>query len=259
MVDAILITSGVILMYVSVLFCISIVLKRNDIADTGWGVGIFLVGLSTLLYTKEQNVAFFLVLFFVFLWAMRLSVRIFRRNRKKGEDVRYRKWREEWGRAFYLRSYFQIYILQGFLMIVVGYPLIHTTVFGFAYEVGVYTIIGAFVWLFGFLFEAVSDAQLDSFLSEAQNKGKLMRYGLWKYSRHPNYFGEVVLWWGIWLMVVPTSYGVVVVVSPLTITFLILYVSGIPMLESHMATHPEFEDYKKTTSVFIPLSPRKVV
>jgi steroid 5-alpha reductase family enzyme len=112
------------------------------------------------------------------------------------------------------------------------------------------------VWLIGFYFESVGDAQLALFIQNPTNKGKLMQTGLWAYSRHPNYFGEVTQWWGIWLIALTTPWGIVTVVGPLMITFLILFVSGVPLLEKKMETHQDFAAYKKRVSVFLPLPPR---
>ena len=113
-------------------------------------------------------------------------------------------------------------------------------------------IVGVLVWLVGFYFEAVGDAQLARFIKDPANKGKLMQSGLWAYTRHPNYFGEVTQWWGIWIIALSVSGGWLGIIGPITITFLILKVSGIPMLEKKMAENPEFTEYKKQTSMVIP-------
>ena len=112
------------------------------------------------------------------------------------------------------------------------------------------------VWILGFVFESVGDAQLARFIKDPANKGKLMQGGLWRYTRHPNYFGEVTMWWGIWLLALSTPYGFFSIIGPITITFLILKVSGIPMLEKKMEENPEFAEYKRRVSVFIPM-PRR--
>jgi steroid 5-alpha reductase family enzyme len=247
----------VITLYVVALFILSLILKRNDIADVAWGGGILLVGITSYVQQTNPTTLSKIVLSVVAVWAVRLSVRIFLRNKKKSEDVRYKKWREGWGRWFYIRSFFQVYILQGFLMLVVGYPLIHVVVYGEETLSLLFVGVGFCVWLFGFLFEVVGDYQLDRFLGNTNNKGKIMQTGLWQYSRHPNYFGEVVQWWGVWCMVLSVPFGVYAFVGPFMITVLILKVSGVPMLEESMAKNPDFEKYKKTTSVFFPLPPKR--
>ena len=115
------------------------------------------------------------------------------------------------------------------------------------------------MWLFGFYFEAVGDWQLAKFIQDPTNKGRLMQSGLWAYTRHPNYFGEVSQWWGLWLIATSVPEGWLTIVSPLTITFLILKISGVPMLERKLVEHPDFEVYKKKTSMFIPMRPRKIL
>lgn len=246
----------VVWVFVSVLFLVSVIIKRNDIADIAWGPGIALVGWTAVLAAGVRDTATLILLGLVTVWALRLAIRIGARfARKKEEDPRYKVWRETW-KYFYTRSYAQVFLLQGFLMIPMGYPIVHMAVFG-APSVGGLFLLGTFVWLTGFVIELVADAQLDRFLKDANNKGKLMQSGLWKYSRHPNYFGEVLLWWGIWIALLSTSYFYVALVSPLLITFLILKVSGIPMLENLMEKHPDWEVYKQKTSVFFLLPPKK--
>ena len=255
--SALLLTASIIICFVTILFVVSVLVKRNDIADSAWGIGISIVALlGYFLHDSPSNFARVLLLL-VLVWGIRLSVRIFLRNIKKSEDVRYKVWRETWGKWFYLRSYAQVYLLQGFLMIVVGYPMLHVGVFGGDAPLTVLSYIGIGVWLVGFLFEAIGDYQLDAFIKSKPEGGAILNTGLWKYSRHPNYFGEVTQWWGIWLMVLTLPYGYVAIISPLMITFLILKVSGIPMLEKHFEGNPRFETYKRTTSAFFPMFPKQ--
>jgi steroid 5-alpha reductase family enzyme len=248
-------TSLVIFGFVNFLFGLSVVIKRNDIADIAWGMGIFLVAIISFLIS-DQAFIHSMLLIVAGLWGVRLSIRILLRNLKKTEDYRYKKWREQWGGWFYVRSYFQVYILQGLLMLVVGYPFVHASVYGVDFVPDLFLLAGLLVWGVGYFFEVVGDFQLDRFLKNPNNKGKIMKYGLWKYSRHPNYFGEVTMWWGIWLMILVLPMSWVALVSPLMITFLILKVSGIPLLEEVFANNPEFQEYKKFTSAFFPLPPK---
>ena len=190
------------------------------------------------------------------LWGVRLTYRIGRRNfRKSEEDPRYKAWRDSW-KYFYLRSYFQVYMLQGLLMIVVGSPLLIVGMTGagmMAQSILVYLGLG--VWVLGYFFEVVGDYQLDRFIGKKKRgeiEKNIMDEGLWRYTRHPNYFGEVTMWWGIWLMVATLPLGFIALISPLMITFLILKVSGIPMLEEQFAGDSEWEAYKVKTSAFIP-------
>lgn len=248
----IIIAVGVIFVYVSILFFISIIIKRNDIADIAWGPGIAIVALTAYFTHKDPDISTLFLTATVFLWALRLAIRIGIRNAKKSEDPRYAQWRSSWGKWFYVRSYGQVYLLQGILMVFMGYPLLHIAAFDSPMISSTF-FIGLTMWICGFIFEIISDYQLDQFIQNPINKGKIMQQGLWKYSRHPNYFGEVLLWWGLWIAISPASYSFIALISPLLITFLILKVSGIPMAEKHMEKNPEFQEYKKRTSVFIPL------
>lgn len=244
----------VIGVFMTALFVLSVLIKRNDVADVAWGTGVLLVAVTSYLQS-EQSTLMLLLLILAVLWGLRLTVRIFNRNRKKEEDYRYKKWRDTWGKWFYLRSFFQVYLLQGLLMIVIGYPFIHLAQFGSGVEISTITLIGLSVWFVGFFFEVVGDYQLDAYIADTNKKERILKTGLWRYSRHPNYFGEVTMWWGIWLMVAPVGMSWLVLVSPLMITFLILKVSGVPLLEKKFADNPDFEQYKKETSVFLPLPP----
>jgi steroid 5-alpha reductase family enzyme len=192
----------------------------------------------------------------VSVWGLRLAWHIHARNRGKAEDYRYLAWRREWGRWFYLRSYAQVYLLQGTLLFLVSLPvMIINESQGKALDV--LNGIGVCVWLFGFLFESVGDAELARFTKDPLNKGKLLQSGLWRYTRHPNYFGEVAQWWGIWLVALGVPRSWFAIIGPLTISILILKVSGIPMLEKKMAENPDFAEYKRRTSVFLPWFPKR--
>ena len=243
---------GILFVYVTVWFVISLIQKRNDVADVAWGLGFVLLAWASLWLHGEVGVRQVVVTALVTIWGVRLAWHIHARHQGKPEDYRYRVWRETWGAWFYLRSYGQVYLLQGALLFLVVQPVLFLNTSAAA-SLGVLDLLGIFVWLVGFSFEVVGDAQLARFIRDPRNKGKLMKSGLWAYSRHPNYFGEVTTWWGLWLVALSVPYGWVSVVGPLTITFLILRVSGVPMLEAKMKENPEFEEYKRTVSMFVPL------
>lgn len=243
--------------YAVALFIISIFLKRNDIADVAWGPGIVLVaivGLSA--STVSPMWPHYLMVALMSVWALRLSLRIYLKNRSKPEDARYKAWRDSWGVWFYPRSFLQVYALQCFLMILLAASALSAALTEPQAFLMPAISIGALVWLLGFYFEVVGDYQLDSFLKKPENKGKLMQSGLWHYTRHPNYFGEVTMWWGLWLMLAGTPYVWLGLISPLTITILIVFVSGIPMLEPLMEKHPDWAEYKRRTSVLVPWWPK---
>ncbi len=254
MINLLLISAFLIFLYATFWFILSIIKKRNDLADIAWGLGYILLSVFYLI-TTEISQRGLLIYSLIFIWGLRLSIHIFLRNKGKQEDFRYQKWRNEWGKSFYLRSYLQVYLLQGFLLLLIVSPA--TIVSAFSQPtLGFLDYIGVVIWLVGFYFEAVGDYQLMEFSNNPENKGKIIKHGLWKYSRHPNYFGEVVMWWGIFLIALNSPYGIYALISPATITLLILFVSGIPMLEKKYENNPEFKEYKKRTSAFFPLPPK---
>jgi steroid 5-alpha reductase family enzyme len=241
--------------YMTLWFIVSLMKKRNDVADVAWGLGFVLLTWASSFLSGDIHARELLVNLLVSIWGLRLAWHIHSRNKGKAEDYRYMAWRTEWGRWFYIRSYFQVYLLQGVLLFLIAMPVIFINKYS-GFGLGFLDIIGAAVWLIGFYFETVGDAQLTRFIKDPANKGKLMQSGLWAYTRHPNYFGEVTQWWGIYCIALSVLGGVFTIVGPLTITFLILKVSGIPMLEKKMEKHPDFAEYKRNVSVFMPF-PRK--
>jgi steroid 5-alpha reductase family enzyme len=236
-------------LFVNAWFAVALILTRNDVADIAWGLGFVLAGWTAFAFS-DQSARSVLVNALVTAWGLRLAWHIARRNARKPEDARYAAWRQEWT-WFRLRSYLQIFLLQGALLYVIALPML----FIHAAPASALTVLdaaGVTVWLAGFYFEAIADAQLKRFLRDPANKGKIMDRGLWAYSRHPNYFGEVTQWWGVFLLALSLPYGFATIVGPLTITLLILFVSGVPLLEKKYAGRPDFEAYKKRTSVFVP-------
>lgn len=242
----------VIFVSANVGFIVSLVKKRNDVADIFWGIGFVLVAWTTYFLADKSNISALLVNILVTIWGVRLALHIGLRNRGKGEDFRYKAWREEWGKTFYWRSYLQVFILQGVFLFVISLPIVFVN--SRNTEFSVFSILGLIIWTIGFFFEAVGDYQLLQFTKNPENKGKIIQTGLWKYTRHPNYFGEVVLWWGIFCFAIP--FGFWTIISPIMITFLLLKVSGIPMLEKKYENNPEFAEYKKRTSAFFPMPPK---
>ncbi len=242
--------------YMSLWFVISLVKKRNDVADVAWGLGFVLVAWTSFFLGGRPGTRGLMVGVLVSTWGLRLAWHIHSRNQGKPEDYRYRAWREEWGKWFYARSYVQVYLLQGALLFLVSLPvlIVNKSVGG---RLGILDVIGICVWLGGFVFESWSDAQLAQFVRDPLNRGRILQSGLWRYSRHPNYFGEVAQWWGLGLVALAVRDGWVGMIGPFTITFLILKVSGIPMLEKRLAQNSAFAEYKRKTSVFLPWFPKQ--
>jgi len=244
-------------LFATTLFFIALRAKNNGVADEGYGIAFMVVVGATLLNTTSPSAYALGLVLCVFVWGVRLAYRIKRKNHAKPEDFRYRAWREAWGRWFLLRSYLQIYLLQAGVVFCVALPVVLALLYPIATPLIPLFALGIALWLIGFFFEVRGDFELDQFLRDPQNKGRIMMSGLWRYSRHPNYFGESLMWWGIALASFAASgAGLVVFISPLLITFLLLFVSGVPMLEKRWAGNPEWEAYRARTSVFIPLPPR---
>lgn len=229
-------------------YILSLILKDMSVVDIAWGLG-FIVICFLCIWHEGYSPRFLVVCGLVLVWGLRLSWHILKRKlRKPGEDFRYAQWRKQWRAHLWWRSFLQVFALQGLIMFVIALPIL--AIARGSGTVHAVTYLGLCVWLFGFGFEAIADHQLATFIGNPKHQGKLMTEGLWKYSRHPNYFGEAVQWWGIWLMAPLWT-----IISPLTITLLIRYVSGVPMLEKKYAGRKDFEEYKNETPVFIPKLP----
>jgi steroid 5-alpha reductase family enzyme len=247
----------VVFAYVNLVHLLALLKKDNGIMDAAWGMGFILVSLVTLAVADGLDARRLLLGALVVVWGARLSLHILIRNAgRAGEDFRYRNWREMWGRWFYVRSYLQIYMLQGAVMFLVSIPIILVNARRGG-PLGLLDAFGAAIWLLGFVFEALGDYQLLRFTREPANKGRVMRYGVWCLSRHPNYFGEATLWWGCFLIALSVPGGWWALISPALIAFLLLRVSGIPMLEAKYKDNPEYQEYRRTTSAFFPWFPRK--
>jgi len=258
MLHSILTSAIIILIYMTVLFIISIIKKDNSVADIGWGIGFIIIVVFNTVYKNSLITAREIILLsMIIFWGTRLSGHIFFRNKDKKEDFRYKKWREEWGKLFFIRSYFQVFILQGFFMLVISLP-VFVIKSGDLKGIGILDILGIIVWLAGLIFEVVSDYQLHDFINNRKSKeNKIMTDGLWKYSRHPNYFGEALLWWGPFLLCLNFDIGIVAIFSPMTIDYLIMFVSGVPLLEEKYMKKPEYREHAKKTNRFFPLFPKK--
>jgi steroid 5-alpha reductase family enzyme len=241
--------------YVTLCFFVSIIKKRNDIADIAWGLGFLFICLFLFLSQPLDSISV-LIYTLVSIWGGRLAVHIGLRSKGKSEDFRYKKWREEWSKYFYIRSYLQVYLLQGFFMLLIAIPILIAGI-STHQKVNAFTFVGLIIWLIGFSFEAIGDYQLSVFVKNKTHKSDIMQTGLWRYTRHPNYFGEVVLWWGIYIITLPLQNSLWGIISPLTITYLLLYVSGIPMLEAKYKDNEAFKVYKLRTSAFFPKIPKE--
>jgi steroid 5-alpha reductase family enzyme len=248
--------SLIILFYAVIWFIVAVVKNRNDVADIAWGGGFICAALTAYIMKGINETRATLVLVLVITWGMRLMFHIGIRNHGKPEDHRYKAWREEWGSIYLVRSFLQVFLLQGFLLLVISLP-VTLAITRSGPQLTLLDGIGFCIWLLGFLFEAIGDFQLLQFKNDPANKSRIMNIGLWRYTRHPNYFGEVTLWWGIFLICLSVPGSLWTVIGPLTITWLILRVSGTPLLEKRYVDNPEYAEYIKRTSSFFPLPPKR--
>jgi steroid 5-alpha reductase family enzyme len=248
----------VALAYMTAIWLLSLVLRDASIVDVFWGLGFVLMAAVYAVVTDGFVGRKVLIITLVTVWGLRLAIHIFLRNRGKGEDPRYRRWRDEAGESFWWVSLFRVFLLQGLLLWLISAPILAAQ---FNKTPGHFTVIdglGTLVWCVGLFFEAVGDWQLVQFKADPANKGKVMRSGLWAYSRHPNYFGEATLWWGCFLIAAGTKWGFWTIVSPIAITVLLLRVSGVALLErTQVQTKPQYRDYIESTSAFVPWPPRQ--
>jgi steroid 5-alpha reductase family enzyme len=248
-----------LLAYVSAVFLVAIAKKDNSVMDIAYGPAYFLSSLGMLLYVDLPNYIPWLILLMIGLWSLRLSVRIFRKNWGKPEDARYAAWREEWLKRgpgyFLLRSYLQINLLQGLVILLVSLPIIIATSANYTVS-WPWIVAGLVVYLTGLAIESVADWQLDKFIAGKKagtEKATLMTRGLFYYSRRPNYFGETLIWWGQAIMVISLPFGWLALVSPVAITYVVTRITG-PMLEDmFLQKYPkEYQEYMRTTSYFVP-------
>ncbi len=242
-------------------FVFALFIKNNGIIDIAYGLAFVLVAATTLYNFGEYPLGA-VATTLVSVWALRLAIRIHERNRGRGEDFRYAAWRNSWT-WFKTRSFFQIFMLQGSIVWLISAPVVLANSYPAPFLAPL-SMVGLVVWLVGFYFEAVGDYQLDRFIKNPANKGQLMQSGLWSITRHPNYFGEATMWWGLWLVVLPAvlpfGWDIVLLswlISPALITFLLLKVSGVPMLEAAMQQKPGWAEYAKRVSVFVPWIPER--
>ena len=239
-----------IVVYMSLVFVLALIARDNSIVDIFWGPGFVLIAIYSLIQNPEPDLRKWIVTFLVALWGIRLSVHVFLRNRGRGEDFRYRQWRETW-KFFVIRSYFQIFLLQGIFMLIIASPVYYINFYS-KEPLGFWDTLGLVVFGIGFFFEAVSDYQLSEFKKKPENQRKIMTTGLWELCRHPNYFGEALIWWGMAFYAMNLPLGWITLVSPIIITLLLRFVSGVPMLEKKYKGRPDWEEYKRRTAAFVP-------
>lgn len=253
-----------LLVYVTKVFIVAQLRHDNSVMDIAYGPAFLFASIGTLVATSWYAPLPIIITVCIGIWAIRLSVRIARKNWGKSEDARYATWRNTWlqrGRLYFLlRSYIQINLLQGIIIAVILTPFVIALSTPPIAVSWIVTGIGLFVFCLGLGIETVADYQLDQFLTRKRagtESATLMTTGLFRYSRRPNYFGETLVWWGIAIIALPLPYGWLAIASPLLITFIVTRVTG-PMLEEiFLEKYPEeYRAYMAKTSYFIPLPPR---
>lgn len=240
----------------TLLWLVSLVLRNSSIVDIFWGAGFVVLGwLYFLLAPQGLPARKLLIAALVTIWGLRLSLYIFARNRGKGEDFRYVAMRQAAGASWWWQSYLKVFVLQGVLMWLISAPLLAAQT-GATPSLTILDGLGALVWAIGFCFEAAGDWQLSRFKADPAHKGQVMNRGLWRYTRHPNYFGDAAQWWGYFLIALAAG-GWITVLSPILMTFLLVRVSGKALLEKSLAQRPGYRDYVVSTSGFVPWFPRR--
>ncbi|MFX0024998.1 MAG: DUF1295 domain-containing protein [Candidatus Hermodarchaeota archaeon] len=253
--------------YIIIAFIVGTVKKNNAIMDIFYGPAYFVVSITSLIlnivlssnFCIRQVIATSLVL----IWAIRLATYVYIRNRGKPEDYRYKAMRDRWKTNIALKSLFKVYLFQGIIVFLVDIPVWFVNIsenpaiislldFG-----GITLWLGAIIWLVGFLFETIADFSLYKFLQDPANQGKIMTKSVWKYSMHPNYFGEVTQWWALFIIALAVPFGFITFIGPAYITFQIIRVSGVKLLDKRFEGNEEYANYKRRTSSFIPWFPKK--
>jgi steroid 5-alpha reductase family enzyme len=254
---AALIGLGLILAASTVVWMISVRLEDASIADISWGLGFVLLAWLYCLLSPTLTPRSWLVAVLITLWGARLSWHIFRRNHGHEEDPRYQAMRASHGQAFRWRSLFTVFWLQGVILWFVALPLLAAVQTAHPAALTAVDGLGVLLFAVGFSFEVVGDRQLRRFRADQSNRGRVLDRGLWRYTRHPNYFGDAALWWGVYALAAATPNGWLTVLSPALMTFLLMRVSGVTLLEQSLkASKPGYHAYIARTPAFFPWFPR---
>jgi steroid 5-alpha reductase family enzyme len=247
-----------IVVLVTLLWLLSLRLRDASIVDIFWGPGFVALNAAYALLTPDGAPARKLAAtLLVSLWGLRLGIHLFLRNRGRPEDFRYRRWREQAGPPWWWQSYFKVFLLQGLLIWLIAFPLLAAQAGRVPSGWTWIDSLAVGVWAIGFLFESIGDAQLARFRSRPENRGRLLDRGLWRYTRHPNYFGDALQWWGLFgLAAAVQAYWTAF--SPLLMSWLLIRVSGVALLERTLAVDkPGYAAYIASTSAFLPRPPRR--
>ena len=250
---SVLLTSlGAVLVLMIGAWILSLIREKACVADSFWGIGFVLI--AWLAWSMGPGTSrSLLVAVLISIWGLRLFSHVTLRNWGQPEDRRYMAMREHHGRRFWWFSLFSVFLLQGILIWIISLAPQLAQMSPVPARLTWIDGLGLFIWAVGFTFEAVGDYQMNRFRSNPANAGKVMDKGLWGYTRHPNYFGESLVWWGIFIIALATPYGWWGLISPVLITVLLLKVSGVAMMEKDISQRrPDYEKYRREVSVFVP-------
>ena len=250
--------SSIILILVTLLWIWSVFIKNVSIVDIFWGLGFVVVNTFYVFMSGELNARKIVILTLVCIWGFRLAIYLAIRNIGKGEDFRYQEFRQNYGpKRYWWFSYFQTFLLQGILIMIISLPLLGINYNNSNGNLQILDYLGIIIWIIGFTFETVGDFQLSNFKRDSKNKGKILHTGLWKYTRHPNYFGDSAVWWAYGIFSIAAgSYWQAI--GAVIMTLLILKISGVSLLEKTLKeTKPLYKEYIQKTSSFFPWFPKK--
>lgn len=238
------------------LWVVSLAIRDASIVDILWGPAFGTVAWVAFTLGDGDHARRLLLAILVSAWGLRLAgYLIVRKRSERREDPRYTAMRERHGDRFALVSLVVVFIFQAALVLVVSVPVQASAEQPDA--LGALDWIGAAVWAVGMFFETVGDAQLRAFKADPTNVGRVMQRGLWRYTRHPNYFGDFLVWWGIYLVALSTGQAWWTIIGPLVMSTLLIQVSGKRLLEQHLGRRPGYAEYVTRTSGFLPLPPRR--
>ncbi|MCU1369123.1 MAG: putative rane protein [Ilumatobacteraceae bacterium] len=255
--SVLLASAAAIAVLMIVTWLVSLLVRDASIVDIIWGAGFVVVAITAAAVGDGFDDRRYLLLALVGAWGVRLSSYLAWRNLGHGEDYRYVAMREKHGDRFWLVSLYQVFLLQGALMWVVSLPVQLSATADAPASFGLLAYLGIAVWTVGLLFESVGDAQLTAFKAKPENKGRVMAGGLWRYTRHPNYFGDFCVWWGVFLIAAETVPGRFGIIGPIVMSTLLIRVSGVAMLEKTIGKRrPGYADYIERTSAFFPRPPK---
>jgi steroid 5-alpha reductase family enzyme len=240
------------------LWLVSLVRRDASIVDVWWGPGFAALAALAFVLAPQPGPRAALLLAMTTVWALRLGGYLLWRNWGRGEDPRYARMRRHHGGRFPLVSLVTVFALQGALQWSISLPVQVTSSWPGNAPLGPLDALGVVLFAIGLFFETVGDFQLARFRADPAQRGRVLDTGLWRYTRHPNYFGDSLAWWGLWVVAASTPYGPITVFAPILMTFLLMRVSGVPMLERGLAkTRPGYREYVERTPSFFPWFPKE--